>query len=251
MNTSNIRQPIQGGKDMLQKSLLLFSCWVTSDSATQWTAARQASLSFTTSWSLLKTHVHWVNDAITPSHPLLFLSPPAFNLTQHQGLFQWVDSLHQVAKVLEHQLQYQSFQWIFKLYFLKDWLVWSPCCPRDSQELVTACLSCLSHLLAAQGTLKSLWLQYLSQSWSFRRSGHNYVEAKTLGESVLWSFDPIFLFPMTEFWMNTTKRQWYSNIWPQDPFTVLRLSKSHLKSFWLDEWYLSTFIIFFIKLETV
>ena len=106
-------------------------------------------------------------------------------------------------------------------------------------------------LLAAQGTLKSLWLQYLSQSWSFRRSGHNYVEAKTLGESVLWSFDPIFLFPMTEFWMNTTKRQWYSNIWPQDPFTVLRLSKSHLKSFWLDEWYLSTFIIFFIKLETV
>ena len=47
-----------------------------------------------------QTHVHWVGDAIQPSHPLLFPSPPAFNLSQHQGLFQWVGSLHQVAKVL-------------------------------------------------------------------------------------------------------------------------------------------------------
>ena len=56
------------------------------------------------------THVHRVCDAIQPSHPL---SPPVFNLSQHQGLFQWVSSLHQVAKVLEFQLQHQSFQWIF------------------------------------------------------------------------------------------------------------------------------------------
>ena len=52
----------------------------------------------------------WVTDAIQPSHPLLSPSPPAFNLSQHQGLFQRVDSLHQVAKVLEFQLQHQSFQ---------------------------------------------------------------------------------------------------------------------------------------------
>ena len=50
-------------------------------------------------------HVHWVNDAIQPSHPLLSPSPPAFNLFQHQGLFRWVSSSHQVAKVLEFQLK--------------------------------------------------------------------------------------------------------------------------------------------------
>ena len=58
-----------------------------------------------------QTHVHLVSDAIQPSHPLLSPSPPAFNLSQHQGLFKWVSSLHQVAKVLEFQLQHQSFQW--------------------------------------------------------------------------------------------------------------------------------------------
>ena len=60
---------------------------------------------------LAHTHVHQVNDAIQPSHPLSSPSPPAFNLSQHQGLFQWVSSSHQVAKVLELQLQHQSFQW--------------------------------------------------------------------------------------------------------------------------------------------
>ena len=58
-----------------------------------------------------QTHVHWVDDAIQPSHPLSSPSPPALNLSQHQGLFQWVSSSHQVAKVLEFQLQHQSFQW--------------------------------------------------------------------------------------------------------------------------------------------
>ena len=67
---------------------------------------------------LTQTHIHHVSDAIKPSHPLLSPSPPAFNLFQHQGLFQWVSSLHQVAKVLECQLQHQSFQWIFRTYFL-------------------------------------------------------------------------------------------------------------------------------------
>ena len=69
---------------------------------------------------LTHTHVHWVSDAIQPSYPLSSPSLPAFNLSQHQGLFQWVSSLHQVAKVLEFQLQHQSFQWIFRT----DWISW-------------------------------------------------------------------------------------------------------------------------------
>ena len=79
---------------------------------------------------LAQTQVHRVGDAIQLSHPLLSPSPPAFNLSQRQGLFQWVSSSHQVAKVLEFQLQHQSFQWIFRV-------VWFD-------------------LLAVQGTLKSL-----------------------------------------------------------------------------------------------
>ena len=73
-------------------------------------------------------HVHSVSDAIQP----LVLPSLALNLSQHQSLFQGVGTLHQVAKVLE--LQHQSFQWIFRVDFLKDWLVWFPCCPRDSQD---------------------------------------------------------------------------------------------------------------------
>ena len=67
---------------------------------------------------LAQTHIHWVGDAIQPSHPLSSPSPPTFDLSHHQGLFQWVSSLHQVAKVLEFQLQHQSFQWIFRTDFL-------------------------------------------------------------------------------------------------------------------------------------
>ena len=63
-----------------------------------------------------QTHVRQVSDAIQPSHLLSSPSPPAFNLSQHQGLFQWVSSLYQVAKVLE--LQHQPFQWIFRTDFL-------------------------------------------------------------------------------------------------------------------------------------
>ena len=81
-----------------------------------------------------QTYVHWVGDAIQPSPPLPSPSPPALNLSQHQGLFKWVRSLHQVAKVMELQLQHQFFQWIFRTDFLQDGLVGSPCSPRDSQE---------------------------------------------------------------------------------------------------------------------
>ena len=65
-----------------------------------------------------QTHVHWVGDAIQSSHPQSSPSPPAFNLSQHQDLFKWVSSSHQVAEVLEFQLQHQSFQWIFRTDFL-------------------------------------------------------------------------------------------------------------------------------------
>ena len=81
-----------------------------------------------------QAHVHLVIDAIKPYHLLSFPFPPDLSLSQYQSAFQWVDSLHQVAKVLEIQLQYQSFKWIFRVDFPQDWLVWSPCCPRDSQK---------------------------------------------------------------------------------------------------------------------
>ena len=58
-----------------------------------------------------QTHAHRVSDAIQPSHPLSSPSPPAPNPSQHQGVFQWVNSSHEVAKILEFQLQHQSFQW--------------------------------------------------------------------------------------------------------------------------------------------
>ena len=71
-----------------------------------------------------QTQVHWVSDAIQPSHPLSSLFPHDFNLSQYQGLFQWVSSSHQVAKVLEFQLQHQSVlpMNILLISFRMDWL---------------------------------------------------------------------------------------------------------------------------------
>ena len=80
-----------------------------------------------------QTHVRWIGDAIQPSHPLSSPSPPILNLSQHHGLFKWVSSLHQVAKVLELQLQNQSYQWTPRTDCLQDGLVGSTCSPRDSQ----------------------------------------------------------------------------------------------------------------------
>ena len=107
--------------------ILLFSYLIVSDSATPWSASCQASLSFTISRSLLRL---MSIEFVMPSNHFALCyppSPPAFNLSQHQGLFQWVGSLHQVAKVLELQLHHRSFQWIFMVDFLWDSLVWSPC----------------------------------------------------------------------------------------------------------------------------
>ena len=100
---------------------------------TPWTAGHQAFLSITKSRSMLKLmSTEWV---IPYNHhvfcrPLLLL-PSIFPSIR---VFSKVSSLHQVAKVLELQLQHQSFQWIFRSDFLADWLIWSPCSPRDSQE---------------------------------------------------------------------------------------------------------------------
>ena len=81
-----------------------------------------------------QTHVHRDGDAIQPSHPLLSPSPPASNPSQHQGLFQWVNSSNEMAKGLEFQLQHQSFQSTPPTDLLQDGLGRSPCSPRDSQE---------------------------------------------------------------------------------------------------------------------
>ena len=98
--------------------------------ATPWTAACQASLSITNSWSLLKlTSI----ELVMPSNHLSFFSS-CLQSFQHQRIFQWVRSSHQVAKVLELQIQHQLFQWIFRTDLPYDWLVWSPCSPRDSQQ---------------------------------------------------------------------------------------------------------------------
>ena len=84
---------------------------------------------------LVQTHINWVSDFIQPAHPLSPPSPLALNLSLHQGIFQWIISSHQVAKVLELQLQYQSFKWIFRVDFFRiNWF----------------------DLLAVRGTLKSL-----------------------------------------------------------------------------------------------
>ena len=98
---------------------------------------------------LTQTHDHWVGDAIQPSHPLSSPSLPTFSLSQHQCLFQWVSSLHQVAKVLEFQLQHQySNEYSGLISFRMDWL----------------------DLLAVQGTLKSLLQHHSSKASILWRS---------------------------------------------------------------------------------
>ena len=81
-----------------------------------------------------QTHVHWIGDAIQPSHPLSSPSASVPNPWQDQGFLQWVSSSQEVAKVLEFQLQHQSFQWTPRTDLPQDGMVWFPCSPRDSQE---------------------------------------------------------------------------------------------------------------------
>ena len=104
---------------------------------------------------LTQIHVHLVSDTIQPSHPLSFPSPPAFNLFQHQGLFQEVSSLHQVAKVLEFQLSK------------------SP--SNEYSGLISFRMDCLA-LLAIQGALKSLLQHHNSKASTLRHSAFFMVQ---------------------------------------------------------------------------
>ena len=90
--------------------------------ATPWTTACQASLVHHQIPEFTQTHAHRVGDAIQPSHPLLSPSPPGPIPSQHQGLFQWVNSSHEVAKVLEFQLQHQPFQWTPRTLGWTGWI---------------------------------------------------------------------------------------------------------------------------------
>ena len=146
-----------------------------------------------------QTHVHWVRDAIQSSHPLSSPSPPALNLSQHQGLLQWVSSSHQVVKILEFQPQHQSFQWTPRTDLLQDELVGSPWSSRDSQEssltaqfksIISSVLSFLysptptsihdywkNHSLnyiIFQWVLCSLLRDYMANTWKTVLS-HNYI----------------------------------------------------------------------------
>ena len=86
--------------------------------ATSWTAAQPDFPVLDCLAEFAQTHVHWVGDAIQPSHSLLSPSPPALSFSQHQGPFQWVSSSQQVVKVVEIQLQQESFQWTSRVEFL-------------------------------------------------------------------------------------------------------------------------------------
>ena len=123
---------------------------------------------------LAQTHVHWVGDTIQPSHPLSSPSSPAINLSQDQGLFQWIGSSLQVAKVLELQLQHQSFQ-----KNIQDWF------PRTDWF----------DLLAVQGTLKSLLQNHSSKASILRceaffmvQLSHLYMTTLKIIALTIWAF---------------------------------------------------------------
>ena len=140
-----------------------------------------------------QTHVHWVGDAIQPSHPLSSPSPPILNLSQHHDLFQWISSLHQVAKVLEFQLQHQSFQWTPGLIpFRMDWL----------------------DLLAVQGTVKSLLQHHSSKASILWLSAFFIVQLShlymTTGKTIafyLWG-----LYKCLQFYLLLKSKLWLKHI---------------------------------------
>ena len=134
-----------------------------------------------------QTHVHWVSDAIQPSHPLSPASCPALNLSQHQDLFQWVGSWRHMAKVLELQLQHQSFQWIFRVdSFRIDWF----------------------DLLAVQGTLKNLLQHHSLKASILQHSAFFMVQLShpymTTGKTIaltIWTSTKVLIW-ITK-WMKT------------------------------------------------
>ena len=109
-----------------------------------------------------QTHVHWVGDAIQSSHPLSFPSPPALNLSQHQGLLKWVSSLHQVTKVLEFQLQRQFFQWTLQDWSPLGWTGWISLCSKGLSRVFSNTTVQKHQFFGAQ---PSLWSKSHTHTW--------------------------------------------------------------------------------------
>ena len=179
------------GRIQFSRSLVSDSLWLQDCSTPGFPVHHQLS-------ELAQTPTHHVSDAIQSSHPLSSTSLPTFNLSQHQGLFQWVSSSHQVAKGLE--FQHQFFQWIFRVDFLLDWLVWSPCWPRNSQEssptpqfesINSSALSLLygptltSHTYMTTGKKAELQRNDAFELWCWRRLFRAPWTAKRSNQSIL------------------------------------------------------------------
>ena len=144
-------------------SYLYFFCLPISSSVTQSCPTLCNPMDYSTSGfpvnhqlqELAQIHVHWVIAVIQASHPLSSTSPPAFNLYQHQGLFQRVSSSHQMTKVLKLQFQHQSFQWIFRtISFRIDWF--------DLLEVQETLKSLLQHQLKSISSSSCIFINQLS-----------------------------------------------------------------------------------------
>ena len=127
-----------------------------------------------------QTLIHQMGNAIQPSHPLSSPSPPVLNLSQDQGLFKWVSSSHQVAKVLEFQLKHQSFQWTPRTPL--EWTCWISLLSKGLSRVFSKIFSKISFrmdlldLLAVQGTLKSLLQHHSSKASILQRSAFFTVQ---------------------------------------------------------------------------
>ena len=117
---------------------------------------------------LAQMQVQQVNDAIQPSQPLLSPSPLTFNLSQHQGLFKWVSSFQSVTKVLEFQLQHQSFQWIFKTDFI-GWTGWISLQSKGLSSVFSNITGQKHQFLGAQ---LSLWSNSHIHTWLLEKLYH-------------------------------------------------------------------------------
>ena len=169
-----------------------------------------------------QTHVHWVGDAIQPSHPLSSSSPPALNLSQHQGLFKWVSCSHEVAKVLEFHPQHPSFQSTFR----------TECILIQQMQSISFRMDWLD-LLAVQGMLKSLLQHHGSKAWILWVSAFFIVQLShpcmTTGKTIAltrWTFDDILisllfntLSMLVRTFLPTCKRLLIS--WLQSPSAVI------------------------------
>ena len=200
-----------------------------------------------------QTHVHRVGDAIQPSHPLLSPSPPALNLSHHQGLFQWVSSLHQMAKVLEFQLQHQSFQWTLGLIsFRMDWLdllavqrtlkSFLQCHNRQHQQ-DTAERKCFLRFFPTWATFdfKNLRMLSVSPCASFHLSSHLwhcFLSAEPHIRFCIFSFCIFsFVSQANMSWACTSLWSRSPSWWPQLPSKIYPIATTRvdLKSFYLKK----------------